>query len=372
MLRLLRNITLLVALLIGGYRLSAQELIVGADFTTLFDNREFASMELDESGTLFSARLTPVVGIEWSDYNRLMFGADLVQNFGEETKFLSDVNVQLYYTFTKTNIKLCAGIFPRAMMRGLGSPLFFDRSYRYYHNCISGVLARYEWSGDDGKADDSYVEFAMDYTGMRAYAMRESFMIMSSARYAPFKGSMAIPYCGYDLLMGHYAKDYNPETEDGVVDNILLTPHIGSTFRIATTNVAYPVLLDLRLSLVESLQRDRHYENVWRNPWGGELYLSAEWRGLSLSNRLHVGSGAPMTYYGRYGTELYCGTQHYAASNGIYNIAMASYEHRLFDDTVGIVAGITAEYDGKAWGTRQWLQVNVDLDYGIKLCNRRD
>ena len=38
-----------------------------------------------------------------------------------------------------------------------------------------------------------------------------------------------------------------------------------------------------------------------------------------------------------------------------------------FDDTVRVEAGITVETDGWGWGTRQWLQLIVDLDYGIKL-----
>jgi hypothetical protein len=37
------------------------------------------------------------------------------------------------------------------------------------------------------------------------------------------------------------------------------------------------------------------------------------------------------------------------------------------NDTVRVEAGITVETDGWGWGTRQWLQLIVDLDYGIKL-----
>lgn len=53
------------AALVAGGSLSAQNLIVGADFATRFDNREYANNDFNESQTLFSARLTPRIGVEW-------------------------------------------------------------------------------------------------------------------------------------------------------------------------------------------------------------------------------------------------------------------------------------------------------------------
>ena len=44
----------------GGAR--AQDLIVGADFSTRFDNREYAPNQFGEPQTLYSARLPPRIG----------------------------------------------------------------------------------------------------------------------------------------------------------------------------------------------------------------------------------------------------------------------------------------------------------------------
>ena len=132
-----------VALVGGGYTLSAQELKLGADFDMLFDNKDYASMEGVTSGTLFGARLTPKVGVEWRQSNKLMVGVDLYQDFGD-SKFLSAAKLQLYYAYTVDRVKLYAGILPRSAMRGLRLPLFFDPAYNYYNNSIGGVLARYE------------------------------------------------------------------------------------------------------------------------------------------------------------------------------------------------------------------------------------
>ena len=198
--RFFKYIMLLLATIYGGgTALYAQEIKLGADFVTLFDNKEYATLKNETSGTLFSARLTPKVGVEWSEgRNELTFAVDMVQDFGHASKFLSDINVQLYYAYKAPRVKLYAGIFPRCAMRGLSSPLFFDRAYTYYNNRIGGVLARYE----DPNYGDSYVEFAMDYTGMRDFDTREAFMIMTSGR-MPIKSI----YIGYDLLVGHYAKE---------------------------------------------------------------------------------------------------------------------------------------------------------------------
>ena len=60
---------LLLALVCGGgYTLYAQELRLGVDFATLFDNTEYASMRGVNSGTLFGARITPQVGLRWHCY----------------------------------------------------------------------------------------------------------------------------------------------------------------------------------------------------------------------------------------------------------------------------------------------------------------
>lgn len=338
-------------LLLGATCAKAQELRIGADFVTLFDNKEYSSMEFDNSWTLFSARLTPKVGASWAKHNELMFAVDLVQDFGSSAKFLSDVNVQLYYGYRSEQLTLMAGIFPRSNMRGLDTSLFFDRYYRYYHNRIGGVLARYEGKNNPR----SFVEFAFDYTGIRNFDSREAFMIMSAGEHS-IRG-----FCfGYDLMVGHYAKDDNPATDDGVVDNIIAVPHIGYDVTVGGFDIA------LELSYVQSLQRDRHFENRWLAPMGGELHLSIERWGVTLANRLYLGNNL-LPHFDRYGSDLYHCSPLYRTTKGIYNALSASYGNTLFNDTVALSAGITLEYDGMGWGTRQWLQVDVMLDYGISL-----
>ena len=361
--RVFRYIVLLIAAIYGGgYTLSAQEekpkLRLEVDFATLFDNTEYAEMKGVSSGTLFGARLTPQVGLKWHERNELMVGADLYQDFGHN-KFLSDAKLQLYYAYKAPKVKLYAGIFPRSAMKGLRSPLFFDLSYCFYNNSIAGVLARYH-----NPTGANYIEFAMDYTGMRSYDVRESFAIMSSGEYKLnylFEAIVDPLSIGYNFYMGHYAKDYNPETIDGVVDNIMLTSYIEYAEVPLFSMGLHGVTFDARLSYVQSLQRDRINENTWEHPFGGELLVNFGWNGLELSNRLYVGKGSLLSYYNRYGSDVYHGMSLYRTEKGIYDAIALSYSRWFFNNTVGVKAGITAEYDGTGWGTRQWLQVDVTI-----------
>lgn len=351
---ILRKTTICLLLVIMFSNAKAQTLRLGADFTTLFDNKEYATMTYNNSWTLFSARLTPKIGMLWAEHNELMFAVDLVQDFGNKTTFLSDADIQLYYGYSSPQLRLLAGIFPREEMRGLDSPLFFDREFLYYHNRINGVLARYE-----AKDKKSFIEFAFDYTGIRDMNTREAFMIISAGDYALHGVRF-----GYDLMVGHYAKDSNPKTKEGVVDNILAVPHIGYDVKAAEFDI------NLQLSYIQSLQRDRYYENVWLHPWGGEFFCAVSRWGVTLSNRLYMHDNL-FPLYSRYGKDIYYGTSFYRTEKGIYDAITASYNKTFFQNTLDLSAGVTMEYDGTGWGTRQWLQVKVNLDYDILLGRKK-
>lgn len=342
-----RFIHIVITLLAGLGTLSAQEFKFGVDFVTLFDNTEYVPMEQQWSETIFSARLTPKVALDWNGGNELVVAVDLTKDFGDNANMLSSEEVQLYYSYHTKQVRLMAGIFPREQMRGLRSDIFFDRSYRFFNNRISGVLARKE-----SRSGASFAEFAMDYNGKRTFATRETFAIMSSARYAE------LPlYFGYDLMLGHYAKDYNDATHDGVVDNIIVTPYIGGVVKMDE------LVADFGVKYVQSLQRDRVMENEWVAPHGIEGYVALQYRGLKVENRTYLGEGI-YTYYGRYGKELYHGLQHFAPPHTThpYNALTLSYREGFTGNTVFLDLGFTLESDSKGMGTRQWLCVSVALD----------
>ena len=55
----MKQIALILTLLLAAAGASAQEVFIGADFDTRFDNREHSDCNIDDSHTFFSMRLTP-------------------------------------------------------------------------------------------------------------------------------------------------------------------------------------------------------------------------------------------------------------------------------------------------------------------------
>ena len=85
--RFLRHIFLLVVVVFTTATAYAQEdtkLLLGVNFETFFDNTEYSQNQMGWSGTVFSARLSPKIGVEWNEKNALVIGADLFADFGDE------------------------------------------------------------------------------------------------------------------------------------------------------------------------------------------------------------------------------------------------------------------------------------------------
>ena len=342
---------------------SAQQIVAGVDFATRFDNREYAGNTFDHSQTLFSARLTPRVGIEWAEKNRLVVGVEMLQNFGqhngEREPFLSDVKPLMYYRFRTDRVQAAAGIFDRSELEGDYPTAFFSDSTRFYHNRLSGFLGRYRST----ERRDTYIELALDWEGMLGETTREKFRILSAGRYSFDKGF----YFGYAFSLFHFAMS---ETVDNVSDNLLLNPYVGWQF-----NAYFD--FDVRANLLLAPQRGRSLDNRWQTPCGGQLDITLRaWGGVKLANNLYVGKNLQPLRYAvadpatglTYGTDgLYAGESFYATTKHIYNRTWLGYERRFFRDTVGIEAGIVLQYDGTGMGTQQVVQLSVNLEklFGI-------
>ena len=102
-----RFIHIAITLLAGLGTLSAQEFKYGVDFVTLFDNTEYVSMEQQWSETIFSARSTPNVALDWNGGNELVVAVDLTKDFGDNANMLSSEEVQLYYSYHTNRFTFC-------------------------------------------------------------------------------------------------------------------------------------------------------------------------------------------------------------------------------------------------------------------------
>ena len=359
-------LSLLFAVLMAGGGLRAQELLVGVDFDNRFDNREYAGNEFNVPQTLFSARLTPFVGIEWMEKNRLVVGVEMLRNFGQynapRDPFMSDVKPLMYYRFKTPNVQADAGIFDRGELMGDYSAAFFSDSTRFYHNRLSGFLGRYVSTERPG----TYIELALDWEGMFSAESREMFRLLSAGRYTTRPGF----YVGYALSLFHFA---GSELNRNVTDNLLLNPHLGWAF-----NAFFD--FDIRGGLLAAPQRGRSVDNHWRMPCGGQLDITISRWGVKLENNLYLGQNLqPLRGYvsnpetgATYAAEgLYAGESFYATTKHVYNRTWLGYDRRFFHDTLHVEAGMVFHYDGTGMGTQQVVQLSVDLQRLFDIGPRR-
>lgn len=359
-------LSLLFAVLMAGGGLRAQELLVGVDFDNRFDNREYAGNEFNVPQTLFSARLTPFVGVEWMEKNRLVVGVEMLRNFGQynapRDPFMSDVKPLMYYRFKTPNVQADAGIFDRGELMGDYSAAFFSDSTRFYHNRLSGFLGRYVSTERPG----TYIELALDWEGMFSAESREMFRLLSAGRYTTRPGF----YVGYALSLFHFA---GSELNRNVTDNLLLNPHLGWAF-----NAFFD--FDIRGGLLAAPQRGRSVDNHWRMPCGGQLDIAISRWGVKLENNLYLGQNLqPLRGYianaetgATYAAEgLYAGESFYATTKHVYNRTWLGYDRRFFHDTLHVEAGMVFHYDGTGMGTQQVVQLSVDLQRLFDIGPRR-
>ncbi len=337
--------TLLLCLVLfstARFGAKAQSLVVGADFETRFDNREYSGNRFGESKTIFGVRLSPEAGVAWDEKNRLMAGVELSHDFGDTEHFLSDVQPIVYYEFKTSRVQVNAGIFPRSKMMGSYSEAFFDEEVKFYHHRLQGILANY-------RSGRSYAEFAIDWEGFRTETQREKFRILAEGRWD--NGRF---YAGGSLMVLHYAKTLLEGADEGVVDNMLVNPHAGMRF-----NAFFD--FELRLGYLQSLQRDRRTDQGWLTPKGGEFHFSMSRWGVKLENRLYVGENM-LPLWNIYGHDLYECNTFFGVTDHIYNRTAVSYGAKFFRDTLKVEAALVVQYDGVGCGLQQLLKIGVDLE----------
>lgn len=338
------------------------KLLVGADFDTYFDNREYSGSPIGESGTLFSSRLTPKLGVEWGERNRLIVGMDLWSNFGDDTDVFEKARPQIYYRFASDKVRAYAGIFSREEMLGRYSEAIMSESEQFYQNRVQGFMGQY--IGNRG-----FVELSLDWCGMYSQESREKFRILSAGEYT-FDNYHRRFYGGYSLEVFHYA---GSETiQNCVVDKIVINPYVGTRF-----NAYFD--FDISLHYLQTLQRDRANEDSFRTPKGGMLQLRLSRWGLYLDEQLYVGENL-QPYFSSfrseafptgYGADLYSSERFFGTEGNVYNNTRIGYDRTFFDGTLSLNAYVAMQYDGYQWGTKQVVQLSVRLLKDISLTKKR-
>ncbi len=340
----------------------SQDLIYDVDFDTYFDNREYSATESLKfrSGTDFAAALAPSLGLRFYDEHTLNIGVQTFARFDESDNTMFDsIETILYYGYDTSTWSAAAGIFPRSRMAiDSYSTAFFADDYLFYDRLISGLMGQY-------RVEDSFVEFVCDWESQPSESSRERFRLLSSGRKYWSK-----LYAGYNLSITHFAGQ-ELDGFDNVVDNALINPRIGARFSGAFD-------LDVSLSYLQSLQRDRSYGNVWLAPAMGEVAFNLSRCGITLSEQFFFGDDLFPLYDGHtledgteveYGALLYTGDPYFTTRGGFYNRAALGYSRDFFEGLLTIRAQFITHTDSSGMGTEQI--VDIAMKIGGKLYSAR-
>lgn len=321
-------------------QLSAQKFTAGAGFSTRFDNREYSGLKNGRSETFFTSRLTPRAGIVWGERNTLMAGVDLFHDFSKRGPVISQTGLLLYYGFDGEHFNGYAGMFERDKMLGSYPRAFFSDSTMFYDNRIQGFLLQYE-------SEKGYAEVALNWEGYYSEYEREKFRLLFSGEY-----EFSPCYAGGSCSIMHFANKSTFKSSN-VVDNFLLDIYAGARFNAWLD-------FDIRLSWLQTVQRDRRLKRGWEFPKGAQLDIKLSKWGINIENEFYLGDNL-WRFYDNYGSELYAGDIMYIAENGWFNCTTISYDRKFFKSTLHVQAGIRLPYDGRKMHTQQFIEVAVDI-----------
>lgn len=346
----MRNLLLLIALA-TSLALSAQEeaathqpneWFLGTDFNFYFDNNEASGTDIDYSGTMFFARLSPYVGLQINQRHRLTFGIDMRQDFGDSVKFVSDVKPLFFYSYRGERWQANAGVFQRSQLCGTYTDAIFDGGYAMDQNKIQGLSGAYcgkKWTWEGG----------ISWDGMYSSRCREQFRIFSAGHY----DALSHFYLGYNAMLTHLAKSDRGILDEGVVDYFVANPYIGTEFK------AY-FDFDVRLHAIVGYQNDRIISDK-HTPVGGQLDVVMSRWGFSLRNHLYLGQNQ-LPFYEKYGSLLYAANEFYATKHNIFNHTMLEYEHTFCRDMLSLYVAMEASYEGTNVALQQVLSLKMNIE----------
>ena len=325
---------------------ASQALFFDGEVATHFDNTEYTGSDCGTSRTIFAVKLTPTLGYRWNKHHSVAAGAEMLKDFGSE-KFIDDARLVAYYRYDDGKYGALAGIFSRDALIGRYSRAFYSDSTLIYNGLVQGVAMHY-------KGQRSFAEFAIDWTGLYSPATREQFRILVSGG-----GSLAKHVdAGVSFSLQHYA---NKSTFEGnVVDNILLNPYIGAKFTAFFD-------FDVRLSYLQSLQRDRRTEEGWKAPMGGELYVRISRWGVFIDNNLYVGKSLTPFWHTQgkdgeyYADDLYTCDPFYGTTHKVYNRTGIGYERKFLKDNLSVRAEMVLQCNGEKVYCQQLVGITARI-----------
>ena len=284
-----KGLICLLLLLEGVFMdVSSQELLWKAGVYHFFENNEFANSKVQIPQTMAGVHLAPEIGVKWNDNHRIFAGFDAMHEYGSNS-VIDFFNPIVYYEFSGKPFRFYVGAFPRKLVLDKYPRMFFQDSIYNFRPVINGTFWEY-YSGDN------YMNFWMDWVSRQTDKRREAFFLGWSGRY-----NLHVFYGQHFGYMLHFANVANPETSEGLHDNILLLTSLGVDLS-SKTNFEK---LEANIGWTVGLERDRSLAN-WHRPQGLLSEIKIEYKGLELYNTYYKGKNQQI-FYDDHGSDLYWG-----------------------------------------------------------------
>ena len=343
----LRSLLILCAVSVGtflpAHAQEKTEVLWDASLHFFFDNREYKS-ELSTSQTLFGMRLAPETGLRFDDFYSVMVGMNFLADYGAHPAIKANDYIA-YFQYRGKKINCFAGLIPRSKSICNYAYAFFNDSISYYDPNLSGALLQYR-----GKS--GYVEFGVDWNSMRTGEKREKFLLFLGSRI-----QIRSFYAGLQASMYHHARSH---LYKGVVDNMLLYPHIGLDLATATRFDQF----DVRAGWMQAFQNDRTYVGKYVTPNGFQLDVHLERWHFGVKNTLYAGKNL-MPYWEAtapnldYGHGLYWGEPFYR-TDSMYDRLELYWQPHISNRLFLRVSSIH-HYDGHCWSWQQKVSFKVRI-----------
>lgn len=340
----LHHILLLFALL-AAVPSSAQRLLYDVDFVFDFDNRE-SHYSYEQSGTIFGIRLTPTIGVGFSDSlggnHSLMAGVTYVQPFGADWRE-AHVSPTVFYRYEQQGWRLHFGFVPYTELTEALPDYLRSDSLAFSYPNIQGALFQY-------RSRWGYFDALCDWRGMMTDSIREAFRLVGGGKFR-YKWLYAGGYAQLNHL-SHSAKVL------GVVDDIVVNP-------LAGVDLAYLTPLDslsLQAGYIFTWNRDRRAHDS-RFMHGLHVDAALRWRFIGFRNETYFG-GNMMPFYPTYGVLANQGDPRYQSR--IYN-RTDFYLYMLRRPFVTVYAGWNLLYlEGFKLSHQQQLVCRFNLQEAIR------
>lgn len=321
------------------------------DFQYYFDNGEYKpSHDIFASTQLINmARISPSIGFRFQqDRNtthRIMLGVDITKNLGENptgtVKYAVSENAEnlvnaklfkdiFYYYNYQTRLgngrfDLFAGIYPRSVMQGSYSRVFFSDITKITDPNLEGLTLRYI-------SPKFCTEAGYDLLGHRGLDRRERFMVYTAGEYK-FLDWLSAGWAGTYTRVG------GADILISNVDDVMTNPYVKLDLGKKTGFQE----LSLKAGALVSMQLDRVMEAEPHFPMGAEGVLTIRKWNVGLENTTFFGDN--MMYYRKFiyesgngntsyysdllylGDTFYCTFRGYAAG---YNRLELFYEPDIF------------------------------------------